>query len=337
MKAPATLGARNLSSLITKLTGRGKRLPKSSANAILYQLTRAVAHANRLGACHRDVCPANIIVETSSCMTQLTGWDHLSVSSSLYSAPEVIVSEELVILEHKTADVWSLGMVFIEALRGSPLVKMGPQKPLEPYLVLRDLFKSIGTPSEVALKALGCSSGSNPRHKVIQRRPWKTLLGDSRVDPDCTELLDRMLDWNPATREPAVSLLSSPYFATSRAESCKYKAVTQCELTTAEINGLISVAFAANASRLRAESEAATWMSSSSPQPPCLSPQSDSHAVKACGVHVQRPRRRSISERRGSATNSRLVTVHEDTLGEAAWITVGTPPTLDSESGAARP
>jgi hypothetical protein len=134
-----------------------------------------------------------------------------------------------------------------------------------------------------------------------------------------------MLDWNPATREPAVSLLSSPYFATSRAESCKYKSVTQCELTTAEINGLISVAFAANASRLRAESEVATWMSSSSPQPLSLSPQSDSHAVTACGVHVQRPRRRSISERRGSATNSRLVTIHEDTLGEVAWITVGTP------------
>jgi serine/threonine protein kinase len=256
-------------------------------------------------------------------MTQLTGWDRPSVSSSLYSAPEVIVSEERVILEHMTADVWSLGMVFIEALRGSPLVKMGPQKPLEPYLVLRDLFKSIGTPSEAALKALGSSSGS--WHKIIQRRPWKKLLGDSRVDPDCTELLDRMLDWNPATREPAVSLLSSPYFATSRAESCKYKAVTQCELTTAEINGLISVAFAANASRLRAESEVATWMSSSSPQPLSLSPQSDSHAVTACGVHVQRPRRRSISERRGSATNSRLVTIHEDTLGEVAWITVGTP------------
>jgi serine/threonine protein kinase len=290
-------------------------------NAILYQLTRAIAHANRLGVCHRDACPANIIVQTSSCLTQLTGWDRPSVSSSLYSAPEVIVSEERVILEHMTADVWSLGMVFIEALRGSPLVKMGPQKPLEPYLVLRDLFKSIGTPSEAALKALGCSSGSNHWHKIIQRRPWKKLLGDSRVDPDCTELLDRMLDWNPATREPAVSLLSSPYFATSRAESCKYKAVTQCELTTAEINGLISVAFAAHASRLRAETEAATWMSSSSPQPTSLSPESDSHTVTACGVHVQRPRRRSISERRGSVTNSRLVTVHEDTLGEVAWIT----------------
>ena len=79
LKLPATRGAASLlslTSLITKLAARGKRLPKLALSAVMYQLTRAVAHANRLGVCHREVCPANVMVHASSYMTELIGWDH---------------------------------------------------------------------------------------------------------------------------------------------------------------------------------------------------------------------------------------------------------------------
>jgi serine/threonine protein kinase len=325
MKLPATLSTVSLTTLMKELAGRGKRLPTLASNAIMYQLTRAVAHANCLGVCHRDVCPANVTIQASSCMTQLGGWDRPAASSSLYSAPELILSEESVIVEHMKADVWSLGMVLIEALTGSPLVKMDPRKPLQPHLVMAALFKSIGTPSEMALRILDPTSGSNSLLKhIIQHQPWQKLLRGSRADRECTrhctELLDRMLDWNPATREPAVSLLSFAYFATSRAKSCKHKVVTQYELTTAEIESLISVVFAAHASRLAAECEVATWMSSSQ-QPP----ESESHAT--CGI--LRSRRRS---RRGSRDMIRLATIHEDPLGEVAWRRARTPPASPSHS-----
>jgi serine/threonine protein kinase len=329
LKLPATGGAASLVSLtalITKLAARGKRLPKLALNAVMYQLTRAVAHANRLGVCHREVCPGNVMVQESSYMTELTGWEHPPARLSPYSAPELFLSEEPAILEHMKADVWSLGMVFFEGLKGSPLVKRDPQQPLQPHLVLSAWFKSIGTPSEAALRSLDPSSNFYAMPKIIQRRPWEKLLHVPRIYPDCIELLDRMLDWNPATREPAVSLLSFPYFATSRAETSMYKAVTQCELTTAEIEGIVSAVFAAHASRLAAEREVAAWMSesssssSSSPEPPTSeSPTSDA----ACGK--LRPRRGSISQRRGSFTGIHLVTIREDPLGEVAWRKAGTP------------
>ena len=321
-KPPATRGAANLSleALLMKLAARGKRLPKLALNAVMYQLTRAVAHANCLGVCHRDVCPGNVMVQESSYMTELTGWDHPPARLSPYSAPELFLSEEPAILEHMKADVWSLGMVFVEGLKGSPLVQEDPQKPLLPHLVLAAWFKSIGTPSEAALRILSPSGGWHEVRKIIQRRPWDKLLRLPRTYPDCIELLDRMLDWNPATREPAVSLLSFPYFATTRAETFMYKAVAQCELTTAEIEGIISAVFAAHASCLAAKREAATWISSSPPEPP-TSESLTSDA--ACGK--LRSRRRSISERRGSFTGIHLVTIPEDPLGEVAWRKAGTP------------
>ena len=56
------LPAEILADMIARLAKSKKRMPSAGTNAILYQLTRAVAHASGLGVCHRDIRPANITV-----------------------------------------------------------------------------------------------------------------------------------------------------------------------------------------------------------------------------------------------------------------------------------
>ena len=126
-----------LATVITKLHSQRKRLQPDRLKAVTYQLTRALAHAAGLGVCHHDVQPANInivLYPGAMIMAQMTGWDAGPLLRlSLYSAPELFLSPESVIMEHRKADVWSLGMVFIEAARGSPLVKIDPML-LDPHL-----------------------------------------------------------------------------------------------------------------------------------------------------------------------------------------------------------
>jgi serine/threonine protein kinase len=285
-------------------------------NATMYQLTRAIAHASGLGVCHRDVHPANVMIHVPSLKTELTGWNvGPSASSRPYMAPELFLSPECVIMEHMKGDVWSLGMVLIEALKGSPLVKMDPNEPLAVHCVVGRLFKTLGSPSEMALKALDPTAGNYVLDRIIQPQPWWKLLRGCRADPECTHLLDRMLDWNPATREPAASLLCFPYFETSRAESCKSKAVTQFAPTAAEIEGLISVALAASARRAAVEREVASWMSSHEPHRPR---ESESRPPGIWGMERLR-RRPPISERRRFFSDVRLLTIHEDPLAEVAY------------------
>jgi hypothetical protein len=221
-----------LAAQIKKLHSRKKRLPSTSVNAIMYQLTRAVAHAAGLGVSHGQVTPANVTIRIPPLLVELTGWDaEPSQSSWLYSAPELFLSPESVIEEHMKADVWSLGMVLIEALNGTPLVK--GRHPIHPHEVLGQTMKAIGTPSDAALAILDPTLGCNSSMwKVLPPKPWReVLLKGIPADVKLTLLLDRMLDWNPATREPAVSLLCFPYFAASRTTSCKYRSAERLYYT----------------------------------------------------------------------------------------------------------
>jgi hypothetical protein len=285
-----------LATVLTKLHIRRMRLPSDRLKAIMYQLVRALAHAAGFGVCHHDVRPANIMItlRTSPVMAQMTGWDAgPSTSSSLYSAPELFLSPEFVIMEHKKADVWSLGMLFVEAARGKPLVETDSKRPLDPHLTIAGMMVSLGTPCETALRALDPHAPPGPALRRIVRKPWRHLLKESAFDSDKMrwQLLDAMLDWNPETRESAVSLLCFPYFSASHTETGKSSSATSLRLTDAELRGIISLAFTAHASS-----------GADSTEPEVSSPQS--------------PTRDRPASKRGLHGGIRLVLIEEDSEGE---------------------
>src|SRR3954447_17439584 len=103
------------------------RLEPERALALLGQIAGALDEAHERGLVHRDVKPANILVEDDDCaflgdfglakhadsVSSLTG-DHAFVGTIAYVSPEQIRGDEL----DGRADVYSLGCVLYECLAG---------------------------------------------------------------------------------------------------------------------------------------------------------------------------------------------------------------------------
>src|SRR3954453_16207703 len=108
---------------------RGGPLDPAEALRLVAQIGEALDEAHAGGLVHRDVKPANILLDGdgeaflsdfglakhASSASSLTG-DHAFVGTIAYVAPEQIRGEEI----DGRADVYSLGCVLYEALAGHP-------------------------------------------------------------------------------------------------------------------------------------------------------------------------------------------------------------------------
>ena len=236
-----------LERLIVKMSSKKQRIPSDATNAIMYQLTRAIAHATGLGVCHLDVRPAKIVYRFPSLLVQLTGWDDEPTLEPLscsmpYAAPELFLSPHLSVARHLKADVWSLGMILIELVRGQPLIRADSGTPLKSPVAVAQIIRALGTPCETALADLDPDFGAACLRRIVPPMSWKQILKSKPIRPPqpLVEILKGMLDWSPAMREPAASLLCSDFFGSSRNTSFKYSSATLQELTASELRGIVS-------------------------------------------------------------------------------------------------
>ena len=163
---------------------RGGDLDDRASVEAVAQILEALAHAHGKGIVHRDVKPANVMVETAgedvSVRVLDFGLAHVGDADTLtavgdvpgtlaYIAPERLDGERGI----AAADVWSVGVVLWEALAG-----------WHPF--------SAPSPVETARRI---GAGAQP-------------LEDSRPDlpPDLCALVDRMLALDPRRRPPAARL-----------------------------------------------------------------------------------------------------------------------------------
>jgi mitogen-activated protein kinase 1/3 len=186
----------------------------------MYQLLRGLFYLHSSGVFHRDLKPNNILINDVCALRicdfglaraafdnapDLVYWTDY-VATRWYRAPELISTHYT---NYSTAiDIWSVGCIFAEMLgKGKPLF---PGKNAKEQLHL--MTAVIGSPSEEAILKIQ----SHATREFFRRAPYMPPKKFTAIYPHADELacnlLERLLDWDPAKRPSAEQALADPYF-----------------------------------------------------------------------------------------------------------------------------
>ncbi|XP_027472002.1 mitogen-activated protein kinase 15 isoform X6 [Zalophus californianus] len=199
---------------------KGRLLKDIHKRYIIYQLLRATKFIHSGRVIHRDQKPSNILLD-SSCLVKLCDFGLARSLSGLpegpegqaltdyvatrwYRAPEVLLSSSWYT---PGVDMWSLGCILGEMLRGRPLFP-GTSTLHQLELIL----ETIPPPSKEDLLALG-SSYSASILPCLGSRPRQTLdtLLPPDTPPEALDLLRGLLVFSPEKRLSAAQALQHPY------------------------------------------------------------------------------------------------------------------------------
>jgi serine/threonine protein kinase len=191
---------------------------------LAYQLLRGVHYIHLANVFHRDLKPSNILIN-AMCDLRICDfglaraaragandndavfWTDY-VATRWYRAPELIMTHYT---HYTTAiDMWSLGCILAEMFNNG--------RPLFPGVNAIDQLEKIvdvtGTPTQDGLHAV-----RNPKARdhllslpKRPRRPLAEVLARND-DPQALDLLERILQFDPAARPSAAEALAHPYFA----------------------------------------------------------------------------------------------------------------------------
>nr|XP_040149455.1 mitogen-activated protein kinase 15 isoform X5 [Ictidomys tridecemlineatus] len=199
---------------------KGSVLEDTHKRFIFYQLLQATRFLHSGHVIHRDLKPSNVLLD-ANCRVKLCDFGLARSLSNLpegpeggalteyvatrwYRAPEVLLSSPWYTLG---VDMWSLGCILGEMLRGQPLFP-GTSTVHQLELIL----ETIPPPTEEDLRALGAGYSCTLLH-LLGSRPQQSLddILPPDTPPDALDLLRKLLVFAPSKRLSAAQALQHPY------------------------------------------------------------------------------------------------------------------------------
>lgn len=192
----------------------GQILTEEHIKFFIYQALRALHVIHSAGVIHRDITPANILVN-SNCDLKICDFglakeesDHGEymtdyVTMRWYRAPELVMEDKNYSVK---IDVWGIGCILAELLGSRPLFQ-GKDRVNQ----LDKIVEICGTPSEEDI----ASMGSPAAQKYLRKKSLYPSADWRRKYPEASnealDLLQRMLVFNPANRISVLEAMRHPF------------------------------------------------------------------------------------------------------------------------------
>ncbi|KAF8173582.1 kinase-like domain-containing protein [Mycena galopus ATCC 62051] len=234
------------------------RLTDADIKHYMFQLLTALDFVHSHGIIHRDVKPANVMIDHARRELRLIDWGlaefyhpgveyHVRVGSRQYKPPELLVGYKRY---DYSLDLWSTGCVFAAMVRVlSYLPKLPPPRPspFDTLTLLLQIFRKqhffrgadnedqllkimrvLGTERfDAYLKAYDIPYETDVEDLLgYPPRPWtRFITADTAhlATPDALALVDRLLRFDPRERYTAAEAMACPYFGTVRVEGGRAK------------------------------------------------------------------------------------------------------------------
>ncbi|KAF8938541.1 Cyclin-dependent kinase 3 [Haplosporangium gracile] len=174
-------------------------LPLQQVKEYMHQLIQGVEFCHQRRILHRDLKPQNLLIDEHRNLKladfglarafgiPLRTYTH-EVITLWYRAPEILMGSR----HYSTAvDMWSVGC-------DSEIDEMFK------------IFKVLGTPNETVWPGVSSLKDWNPEFPKWQRKDLRTLVPG--LDDEGLDLLEQLIDYNPARRISAKRALLHPYF-----------------------------------------------------------------------------------------------------------------------------
>ncbi len=209
----------------------------------MYQLLRSIFFCHTHRVLHRDLKPQNLLIDRNGMLkladfglarafgvpirtythevSHFTVWSSLSmiqVVTLWYRAPEILLGSKMYATP---VDIWSVGCIFAELIMRRPLFP-GDSEIDELYKIFRcvcypclwnallTLPRILGTPSEETWPGVTKLPDFKPQFPTWKSVDLTTVV--QGIDPVGLDLLNQMLQYDPAKRISAKRALKHPYF-----------------------------------------------------------------------------------------------------------------------------
>ena len=191
----------------------GGPLPPKLVKSYLYQIAAAIRYCHAKRILHRDLKPQNLLIDNQGIIkladfglarafgVPIKTLTH-EVLTLWYRAPEILLGQK----EYSTpVDIWSLGLIFYEMAHRKPLFAGDSE-----IDQIFKIFQMYGTPTEKewnGITKLPYYKLSFPQFKGKGIRKFNNNIDEKGID-----LLEKMLQLDPAKRISAKKVLVHPYF-----------------------------------------------------------------------------------------------------------------------------